>query len=61
MKKNTAENIVPIIIGLKHVLEKAHSPLVRNLLIYLRELTKDYKDEVAGLCSHTHTHTHMLL
>ncbi len=48
MKKNTVENIVPIIIALKNVFESKHSPLLRQLLLYLRELMRDYKDEVSG-------------
>lgn len=48
VKKNTAENIVPIIIALKTKLEKLHSPLMRDLMAYLRELMKDYKEEIAG-------------
>jgi condensin-2 complex subunit D3 len=45
------ENIIPIIIELKRLLEKHRSPLLRNLMEYLKELMKDYKDEVNGMLS----------
>jgi condensin-2 complex subunit D3 len=48
VKKNVLENIVPIVIELKNLLEKQHSPLLRNLMEYLKELFKDYKDEIEG-------------
>ena len=48
MKKNVIENIVPVVISLKHILEKAHSPVLKDLMVYLRELMKDYKTEVKG-------------
>ena len=46
VKKNTMENIIPIIIALKHKLEKMKSPLLDDLMNCLRELMKDYKNEV---------------
>jgi condensin-2 complex subunit D3 len=49
VKKNVLENIVPIIIELKHFLEKHHSPLLRALMEYLKELLKDYKNEIDGI------------
>ncbi len=49
VKKNVLENIVPIIIELKRLLEKNHSPLLRNLMEYLKELLKDFKDEVSDI------------
>ena len=49
MKKNIVENIMPIIIALKHNFEKYHSPLQRPLLMYLREILRDYKDEANGM------------
>ncbi len=39
---------MPIIIALKGVLEKAHSPLLRGLMRYLREVMHDYRDEAEG-------------
>merc|ERR1719466_315626 len=46
VKKNVMENIIPIIIALKHKLESAKSPLARDLFKYLRKLMEDYKNEV---------------
>ena len=46
VKKNVMENIIPIIIALKHKLESAKSPLVSDIFKYLRKLMEDYKNEV---------------
>merc|ERR1711862_677495 len=46
VKKNVIENIIPIVIALKHKLEKFRSPLLDDLMTYLREVMKDYKNEV---------------
>ncbi|XP_067127174.1 condensin-2 complex subunit D3-L-like [Centruroides vittatus] len=46
VKKNVIENIVPIVIALKHVFEKVKSPLLKDLMLFLRELLKDYKNEL---------------
>ena len=43
------ENIIPIIISLKHKLEELKSPLLDDLMSYLRELMKDYKNEVKDM------------
>jgi condensin-2 complex subunit D3 len=48
VKKNVLENTIPIIIELKNFLEKEHSPLLKNLMEYLKEIMKDFKDEVEG-------------
>ncbi|KAE9049397.1 hypothetical protein PR001_g3364 [Phytophthora rubi] len=48
-KKNFLENIVPVLIGLKHALEAKHSPLTRYLLHYIRELFKMYRQEVKDI------------
>ena len=40
VKKNVIENIIPIVIALKHRLEKLKSPLLDDLMTYLRELMK---------------------
>lgn len=37
---------MPIIIELKRLLEKHRSPFLKNLMEYLKELLKDFKDEV---------------
>ena len=46
MQCNVIENIIPIVIALKHKLEKLRSPLLDDLMTYLREVMKDYKNEV---------------
>ncbi|GLE01671.1 hypothetical protein PINS_up022522 [Pythium insidiosum] len=50
-KKNFLENIVPVLIGLKHKLESKRSPLMRYLLHYIRELFKLYGQEVRDILS----------
>lgn len=49
MKSNVIEHIVPVVIEVKGLLEKAHSPLLKYLMMYLKELMTDYKDEVNGI------------
>ncbi|XP_045592017.2 condensin-2 complex subunit D3-L [Procambarus clarkii] len=46
VKQNVIENIVPILIAVKHKLEEHHSPLMKHLLLYLKEIMRDYKNEV---------------
>ncbi len=48
VKRNVIENITPIVVAAKHLFEKERSPLLRNLLAYLKELMQDYKNEVSG-------------
>ena len=38
VKKNVIENLVPIVIAAKHMFEQQHSPLLRDMLKYLKEL-----------------------
>lgn len=45
-KRNFIENIIPIIITLKTVLEKNKIPALRELMNYLREVMQDYRDEI---------------
>ncbi|KAL3669806.1 hypothetical protein V7S43_005183 [Phytophthora oleae] len=52
-KKNFLENVVPVLIGLKHTLEAKHSPLTRYLLHYIRELFKMYRQEVKDIFMNT--------
>jgi hypothetical protein len=42
-RKHLMEHVVPVVVSLKHVLEAGHSPLLRELIGYLRELLKSYK------------------
>ncbi|KAG1703671.1 Condensin-2 complex subunit D3 [Nymphon striatum] len=51
VKKNVIENIVPIVIALKHKLEQQKSSLLRELMLYLKELMKDYRHEVKDIMS----------
>lgn len=46
VKQSTIENIIPTVVSLKHVLAQKRHPLMRELMIYLRELVKDYKSEI---------------
>jgi len=55
VKKNVIENIVPIIIHLKHLLEEKHSPLLGPLMQYLTDLMKDYKSEISGFVLHSYS------
>ncbi|XP_059148534.1 condensin-2 complex subunit D3-like [Physella acuta] len=49
VKRNVMENIVPVVISLKHMLEKSRSSLLKDLMGYLRELMKDYKSEIKDI------------
>lgn len=49
VKANVVENVVPVVIALKHKLEAARSPLLRSLLLFLRDLMRDYKNEVKDI------------
>ena len=46
VKRNVIENIVPIVVALKRKLAASKSPLMGNLMKFLRELMKDYKNEI---------------
>ena len=46
VKRNVIENIVPIVVALKRKLTTNKSPLMGNFMLFLRELMKDYKDEI---------------
>ena len=45
----TPQDIVPILIELKHLLEKHRSPLLKYLMMYLKELLKDFKSELQDI------------
>ena len=51
VKTNVIENIVPIVIALKRKLEEMRSPIIDDLMSYLREIMKDYKNEVKEILS----------
>ncbi len=38
VKRNVIENLVPVVIAAKHLLERNHSPLLKDMLAYLKEL-----------------------
>jgi len=46
VKHNVIENIIPIVIAAKHLFEKERSPLLKDLLLYLKELMQDYRNEI---------------
>lgn len=52
VKVSLVENVVPVVLALKHKLEAARSPLLRALLLFLRELMRDYKNEVKDILAH---------
>ncbi|KAJ8267094.1 hypothetical protein GJAV_G00138310, partial [Gymnothorax javanicus] len=45
-KKNFIENVIPIIISLKAMLEKHRFPVLRDLMGYLQVMMQDYRSEV---------------
>jgi condensin-2 complex subunit D3 len=45
-RKIAVENTIPIVIRLKHLLESRHSPLLRNLMLFLRDLVRDFRVEM---------------
>ncbi|XP_060896813.1 condensin-2 complex subunit D3 [Labrus mixtus] len=45
-KKAFIENTVPLIIGLKSLLEQKRSPVLRDLMAYLQVTMQDYRNEV---------------
>lgn len=49
VKKNLIENILPILIQLKHTMENQKSPLLAPLMVCFRELMKQHKNEVQVL------------
>ncbi|XP_062373524.1 condensin-2 complex subunit D3 isoform X2 [Sardina pilchardus] len=48
-KKNFMENVIPIVLGLKSLLEEKRSPVLGNLMRYLRVITEDYRAELKEL------------
>ncbi|KAJ8347580.1 hypothetical protein SKAU_G00261690 [Synaphobranchus kaupii] len=45
-KRNFIENVIPIIISLKAMLEKKRFPVLRDLMRYLQVMMQDYRSEV---------------
>lgn len=50
-KKNFLENVVPVVIALKQKLEKLKSPVLRHLMLYLKELFKDDQSAIQDILS----------
>jgi len=46
LKRNMCENIVPVLVQLKNLMEARHSPFLRQLHHCLREILKDFKDDL---------------
>jgi hypothetical protein len=42
------ENTVPVIIHLKAVLQEKNSSLMPHLMLYVRDMMKEYKNEVSS-------------
>ncbi|CAM9107694.1 unnamed protein product [Ectocarpus sp. 4 AP-2014] len=47
--KHLMEKVVPILTALKHVLERVHSPLLREIMFYFGELFRSHKEEVKAV------------
>ncbi|XP_063077652.1 condensin-2 complex subunit D3 [Engraulis encrasicolus] len=45
-KKNLIENIIPVVLGLKTMLEEKRSPVLGHLMWYLQVITEDYRAEL---------------
>ena len=50
-RKATVEAIVPVVVELKRHLEQQHSPLLRDLFLFLRELLRDHKQYLQDILS----------
>uniref|UniRef100_A0A915JEC8 Condensin complex subunit 1 C-terminal domain-containing protein n=1 Tax=Romanomermis culicivorax TaxID=13658 RepID=A0A915JEC8_ROMCU len=46
VKQAIIDLIIPVLVSLKHQLEAKRSPMLKYLLAYFLELTKDYKSEI---------------
>jgi len=54
-KRHMMENVVPILTALKVILEKNKSPLLKKLMVFLRELFSNYKKELKEVLASTPT------
>jgi hypothetical protein len=48
-RKIAVENIIPIVIHLKRLMEQRRSPLLKQVMLYLREVVKDFRVEMEDL------------
>jgi len=46
LKRNMADNIVPVLVQLKTMMEQRHSPFLKQLRHCLREILRDFKDNL---------------
>lgn len=51
IKKHIGENVIPVIVELKRALEKQRSPLLKNIMEYLKLIMTDYKTEMKDIFS----------
>ena len=54
-KRHMMENVVPILTSLKVILEKNKSPLLKKLMVFLRELFRNFKKELKEVLASTPT------
>lgn len=50
MKRQIAEQVLPVVLGLRQVLQAARSPVMGALLGYVKTLFEDYGEEISGAC-----------
>lgn len=48
-RRQLLDHVIPICVALKQRFEALHSPLMRDLMAYLKELTRNYRSEVGPL------------
>lgn len=46
VKRNVMQNVIPTLAALKAVMDKAHSPLLGNLMACLAQIMNDYRSEI---------------
>jgi len=51
LKKNMVDNILPVLVQLKGVMETQHSPFLKTLRHCLREVLRDFKDDLQAMLS----------
>mmetsp|Transcript_90793 Transcript_90793/g.228334 ORF Transcript_90793/g.228334 Transcript_90793/m.228334 type:complete len:1521 (-) Transcript_90793:289-4851(-) len=49
LKRNMAENIIPVLVQLKTLMEARHSPFLKQLRHCLREILRDFKDDLPAM------------
>ena len=50
-RKNVQDNIVPVLLQLKTLMEEKHSPLIRKLRATLMSVLRDFKDDLSTILS----------